>query len=114
MEACENDTNRKEGLHMEDVLDKLFDENNSENIILFNEDDEAVEFEQVAIIPLFGTVYVILKPANPMFGIADDEALVFAVETVEGEECLTILEDDEMVDHVFEEYYKLLRENGVL
>lgn len=99
---------------MEDALDMLFDENNSENITLFNEDGEAIEFEQVALIPLSETVYVILKPANPMSGIAEDEALVFAVETVDGEECLTILEDDEMVDRVFEEYYKLLRENGVL
>lgn len=99
---------------MEDMLDKLFDENNSDNITLVNEDGEAIEFEQVALIPISGTVYVILKPANAMPGIAEDEALVFAVETVEDEECLTILEDDEMVDRVFEEYYKLLRENGVL
>ena len=41
--------------------------------------------------------------------MADDEALVFKVERTEsGEDKFTIVIDDEIIDAVFEEYYKLL------
>lgn len=54
-----------------------------------------------------------LKPVLSMAGIADDEALVFSIEEIDGEDCLVVVEDDETVDQVFEEYYKMLRVAGV-
>ena len=82
-------------------IDMLFDENNTENIKLYNEENQEVEFEQIALVPIDDKTYAILKPAKPMEGVADDE------------DCLVIVDDDAVVDQVFEEYYKMLKEEGV-
>ena len=95
------------------AIDMILDDDNAENIVMYNENNEPVEFQQIAVIPLQGNVFVILRPAGEVEGIGEDEALVFAIDEVDGEECLTIVEDDEAVDLVFEEYYKMLREAGI-
>ena len=46
------------------AIEKLLDENNNENIVLFDENDNATEFEQVALIPLEDKTYAILKPVT--------------------------------------------------
>lgn len=89
-------------------IDALFDPNNSENIILYNDKDEPVEFEQIAVIPLEGKNYAILKPIEKIDEVDDDEA--FAFEIIEDEEkgdSLQLVEDDEMIDRVFDEYKNL-------
>ena len=48
-----------------------------------------------------------------MEGIAEDEALVFVIDEIDDEDCLVIVEDDSIVDKVFEEYYKMLKEEGI-
>ena len=53
-------------------IDALFDENNTDNIVLYNEREEEVEFEQVAIIPIIENLYAILKPVQKIDGVADD------------------------------------------
>ena len=58
-------------------------------------------------------VNALLKPALKMEGIGDDEALVFAIEEIDGEDCLVIVEEDEIIDKVFEEYYEMLRAEGI-
>lgn len=101
---------------MKDMLppvDALLDENNDDNIVLYNESNKPVEFVQIAIVVLDGTVYPILKPAAPMEGLAEDEALVFTIREIDGEDCLVIEEDDAIIDAVFEDYYRMLREAGV-
>lgn len=91
-------------------IDALFDEENSENIVMYNQNDEPVEFEQVALIPLDERVFAILKPAQPVEGVADDEAFTFEVVEEDGEEMLNLIEDDELIDRVFAEYDKLVEE----
>ena len=93
-------------------IDQILDENNHDNIILYNENDEPMEFMQIAVIPLEGIVYLILKPLAEE--LAEDEALVFCIDEFEGAQCICIVDDDEVIDCVFEEYYKLLREQGLL
>ena len=95
---------------MNSLTDSLYDENNRDNIILYSELGQPVEFEQVAGLPLGDRVYTILKPVADMIGVEDNEALVFSVETEEGEEYLSIVEDYAVIDKVFEMYYKLLEE----
>lgn len=94
-------------------IDMLLDENNTENIKLYNEDNQEVEFEQIALVPIDSKTYAILKPVSPMEGIAEDEALVFVIDEIDDEDCLVIVEEDAIVDKVFEEYYKMLKEEGV-
>ncbi len=94
-------------------IDMLLDENNTENIKLFNEQNEEVEFEQIALVPIDEKVYAILKPVADMEGVAEDEALVFCIEEIDDEDCLVIVEDDGIIDAVFEEYYKMLKAEGI-
>lgn len=94
-------------------IEMLMDENNTDNIILYNEEGNAIEFEQIALVPLGDANFAILRPLIDDEDLAEDEALVFAIEDVDGEEALVIVEDDEVVDAVFEEYYDMLRAEGI-
>ena len=91
------------------AIDKLFDENNNDNIVLYNSKGEPTEFEQAALIPLEGKVYAILSLAVPNEDIAEDEGIVFSIETREdGERSLRLVVDDGIIERVFEIYESLL------
>lgn len=90
------------------LIEKLLDENNSDDIVLYDENDNEVKFEQIALIPLDEDLYAILRPINKIEGIEDDEALVFVIN--EDEEEIDVCDDMDIVNKVFEEYYKLLDE----
>lgn len=92
-----------------DIVDILLDEDNEEPITLYDENDKAVKFDQVAVIPLDDKLYAILKPIDEMEGVADDEAIVFAVkQDKNGESILEIETDEPTAIKVFDEYYNLL------
>ena len=109
-EAAEESSSSNEFLS---PIDMLLDENNNENIVLFNEDNQKVEFEQIALVPIDSRVYALLKPVLHIDGIGEDEALVFTIEEIDGEDCLVIVEEDEIIGKVFEEYYEMLRPKGI-
>lgn len=94
-------------------IEQILDENNTENIVLYNEKDEAFEFEQIAIIPLGDDdnqkLYAILLPVTPLAGIEEDEAVVFEVN--EKENLIRVCEDEAVIDQVLTEYEKLLEES---
>ena len=92
-----------------DPIDILMDENNSENIILYGEDGEAIECEQIAVIELDGITYALLHPLDAE-GLADDEALVFAVDESGDDPMLRLEDNEDIIDAVFTEYYILLNE----
>lgn len=93
-------------------IEQILDEENIENIVLYNEKDEPCEFEQIAVIPLENEgkqdLYAILLPVTPLAGIEEDEALVFEVN--ERENVVRVCADDEIIDRVMTEYEKLLAE----
>ena len=91
-------------------IEQLLSEDNTDNIILYDENNNQVEFEQVAVIPLEEKIYALLKPVTPIAGVGDDEALVFGIEEVDDEDCLMIVDDEDVIDKVFDVYYKLLEE----
>jgi len=93
-------------------FDTLLDENNSDNIILYNEHGNPIEFAQIAIIPIGDNTYALLQPVEVMDGMSDDEALVFRLDIEDGEEMLVIEMDEAVIDAVFDEYYKLLEESS--
>lgn len=95
-------------------IEKILDENNQENVILYDDKNNPVEFSQVAVIPLNEKIYVILAPVNKVPGVNENEALVFAVEEIEDEDCLVIVDDEEIIIKVFDLYYDLLREEGIM
>jgi hypothetical protein len=89
-------------------VDKLFEADNNENIILYDEDDSKTEFEQVAVVDYKEKYYAILHPVTEVEGVEEDEAFVFEIN--EDEDCLEIVDDFDLAEKVFEEYYKLLDE----
>ena len=94
-----------------DVLDILLDEENDDPISLFDENDNEIKFEQVAIIPENEKIYAILKPIDEMEGVEDDEAIVFVVDQDEDGNSVLIVEKDEPTAiKVFDKYYQLLDE----
>jgi len=94
-------------------IEKILDENNCDNIVLYDEDGNAVEFEQVAVIPLDDSIYVILVPVTEIEGVGEDEGIVFVIEEDEDDEpLLSIVVEDDIIDAVFAEYDKLVEEDG--
>ena len=91
-------------------IDRLFDENDSDPIILYGEDDQEIAFEQIALIPMNERVYVIMQPVELLEGMADDEALVFEITEQDDEPVLSVVLDDEVIDAVFEKYDILFAE----
>ena len=94
-------------------IEQILDENNVDNIVLYNEKNEPFEFEQIAIIPLdqedgSQVLYAILLPVTKLPGIADDEAVTFELNEEEGS--IRVCEDDAIIDRVLAEYEKLLNE----
>ena len=94
-------------------IELLLDENNTENLKLYDENNKETEFEQVAVIPMNEKVYAILKPVTKIVGVNDDEALVFVIEEIDDEDCLVIVDDEKVVDEVIKEYYELLKAEGI-
>ena len=99
---------------MKSPIEMLLDENCSDPIVLFDENNEEVAFDQIAVIPLNGDVYAILKPLGDFEGVAEDEALVFVIAEEDDEDVLQVVEEDEIVDAVFTQYYEMLKEQGIL
>lgn len=100
---------------MKDLMDILLDENNRDPIVLSDEAGRQIAFEQVAIIPYKvgeeRRLYVVLKPLDELDGVADDEAIVFMVDTAAGGNTVLKVEpDEEIALGVFEKYYELLDE----
>ena len=87
-------------------IDALYDEDNNDAIILFNEKGEEIAFEQIAIIPQNGKTYAILKPIQPLEGLGEDEGLVFFVNEDEG--ILELITDEKIIDDVFTVYDELV------
>ena len=94
-------------------IDMLFDENNKDNIVLYDDQNNEVEFEQIALIPIEEKIYAILRPLGGEEPLAEDEALVFAIEEVEDEDVLIPEENEDVVNQVFDKYYELLKEQGI-
>ncbi len=95
-------------------IEQILDENNLDNITLYNEQDEPYEFEQIAVIPLENgdkqDLYAILLPITPLSGIEEDEAIVFEVN--ERENVIRVCGDDAIIDKVMTEYERLLDEDN--
>lgn len=101
----------EKNLEEQNILDILLDEDNEDPITLYDKDDKAVRFDQVAIIPLEEKLYAILKPIDELEGVAEDEAIVFYIdETNENDVSLIVEENEDIAVKVFDEYYKLLDE----
>lgn len=87
---------------------------NEEDIItLTGADGTEVDFVEIAGIALNKNFYVILQPVELIEGMDEDEALVFKVlRNPDGSDRFEIELDDEIIEQVFDEYNRLLDEQG--
>ena len=92
------------------VVDMLLDPDNESPITCVSEDGVLIKFDQIAIIPLENKLYAILKPITKIDGVADNEALVFNIDVEE--DTITIVNDFDLIDNVFEVYYDLLKKEN--
>lgn len=93
-----------------DPINQILDENNLENIIMFDDENKPIEFEQVAVIPLENDeiLYAILIPITPMQGVNEGEGVVFAID--EAKHDIQVVNDEKKIDAVLTVYQKLIEE----
>lgn len=105
----QDEKKKQEEMEAVNLLDILLDEDNDDPITVYDENDNAVRFDQVAIIPFKEKLYAILKPIDEMEGVEDDEVIVFLIEETEDGDAQLVIETDEPVAmKVYDEYLKLL------
>ena len=88
-------------------------ENNSmemDNIIeLVDENDNPIRFEHIMTVQYGGEDYILLAPVDPTEDMEDDEVLVLRIANDEnGEEIYVSVEDDDLVQKVFEKYLEIV------
>lgn len=86
----------------------------SDDIIqLINDDGETVDFYHVGTIEYEGDWYVFFQPAEELADLDEDEVAVFRLERDEnGEDVFVPLDDDELMEKVFDEFNRLSEEDG--
>ena len=94
-------------------IEKLFDAENQDPIIMVDEDGNEVEFDQIAILPYEGKIYALLQPITPIEGVGEDEAIVFVIEEEDGVANLAVEEDLDTIDAVFELYESLVADEDL-
>lgn len=95
-----------------DPIDMLFDENNYDNIVIYNDKNEPVEFKQIELVSLDNKFYAILEPVSEIDGVFEDEAFAFEiVRDKEKGDSLLLVEDDALIDKIFDEYKNMYKSN---
>ena len=84
------------------MFDILMDDENEENVILYDKDNNKVEFAQVALISLDDKgYYAILKPISKINGVEEDEALVFKLVEEDDYNDIVLCQDIDIINQVF-------------
>lgn len=94
-------------MEFDEVIEKLLDKDNYDNIFLYSDEGDALELEQIATVPLNEQIYVILHPIDDE--IPDDAAFVFHVNLEE--EMISFVEDEDIYNLVFDKYYESIEED---
>ena len=88
--------NKPEGADVK-LMEQLFDDNNDDNIVMFDEDGEPVELEQVAAVEFEGECYAVLH----VIGDPEGEVIVFRIDPTD-EDSLILVEDDELAEKILQ------------
>ena len=95
-----------------DIIEKILDENNTDDIVITNEvTGEEVLFEQIATIPYNDIVYAVLSPKFSNEYFEEGEGVVFKIIKEDDDDVLIIEDNDEIIDKIFDIYEDLYREN---
>jgi putative Holliday junction resolvase len=77
---------------------------------LIDEDGQTVRFEHVYTVPYEGDEYVLLSPLDEVEGVEEDEVVILRIEPGEDEDAYVGIEDEELLDAVFDRYMKMAEE----
>ena len=97
-------------MEIKNPIEQILDEKNLDNVVLYDTDNNPIEFEQVALIPLerTGKLYAIMIPVTPMEGVNPGEGVLFVVD--EFKTTIDIEKDESIIDEVLSIYKTLLDE----
>jgi hypothetical protein len=79
------------------LLEQLFDEENDDNIVLFDDQNNEIELEQIAAVTHEGEIYAVLH----VVGDPEEEALVFHINP-DDEESIQIVDDEKLANKILE------------
>lgn len=78
-----------------------------EVITLYDDNNNAVDFNEVAVVEYDGDFYALLQPVEPMEGLGEDEAIIFKIVQKDDEtDEFEPVTDEAVLDAVFNEYLK--------
>ena len=102
----------KPKMTIKNPIEQILDENNDENVVLYDDNHKPIEFEQVALIPLEDSelLYAILIPVTPMQNVAEGEGVLFAIDELKG--TIDVVNDEKIIDKVLTIYEKLVADNN--
>ncbi|MDR0831582.1 MAG: DUF1292 domain-containing protein [Bacillales bacterium] len=92
------------------TIEQILDDENNDNIFLYNENGERFELEQLAVIPFNDKLYVILHPVTPLEDLGENDVLIFEID--EDEDELKIVTDMDLIEIIMEDFNDLLEENA--
>ena len=87
-------------MNYEKYVDRLFDDNNFEPVVIKDNDGKDVEFDQVAVVDFEGSYYAVLAPITKLEGVGEDEVLIFKID--EEKDQLVFLEDEKIADSIID------------
>ncbi|MBP5357052.1 MAG: DUF1292 domain-containing protein [Clostridia bacterium] len=83
-----------------------------EIITLYDEENNPIDFYEVAVVEYNSELYAILQPCDEVEGIEEDEVVIFKIEEGDDgkDDMFTYIDDDDIADAVFEEYLRATAE----
>ena len=90
---------------MKSIIEQILDENNHDFINAYDDFGNPIQFEQIAVVSIEEELFVILRENSD--DIPAEEVLVFRIIMNETNQELLLEENEEVVEEVFNEYYRL-------
>ena len=96
----------RKGENITDIIKSLLDPNDNSDVVLYNKENEEFVFTQIANIELDKKLYAILKLKEEYPGL---ENMAFAFEIDLDNQDLIFIEDNALIDLIFDKYHKLAK-----
>lgn len=113
--AAKPEKANKENAEAERAKVDLVPDDNEDIITLYDDNNNPVDFYQVACVEYEGEFYAILQPAEVIEGIADDEAVIFKLQEDPGDSDMDLflpVDDEKVLEKVFEEFLKAVADES--
>lgn len=81
-----------------------------EEVVLLDPDGKEVHFDHVMTFKYEGEKYIALLPLDDVDGIDEDEVLILRIDSSSGEDKYVTVDNEILLDEVFDEFISLLEE----